>query len=111
MARPRCGSQEGSSMSRSIVRRLTAAITLVAVLCFAVHAMAAPTRLHSKAPVVLGGGLLDQVLSWLSSLLPGQPQPQGSREKAMASVPGGETTSSVIPVDERGGMIDPNGGK
>ena len=98
-------------MSRSIVRRLTAAITLVAVLCVAVPAMAAPVQSHSRTPVVLGGGLFDQVLSWLSSLWLGQPQPQGSREKVMVSVPGGDTTSSATSFDDRGAMIDPNGGK
>jgi hypothetical protein len=97
-------------MSRSIVRRLTAAITLVAVLCLAVPAMAAPARSHSRTPVVLGSGLFDQILSWLEDLLPGhEAQPQGSREKTV-SVPGDETSSSVTPVDDRGGMIDPNGG-
>jgi hypothetical protein len=98
-------------MSRSIVRRLTAAIILVTVLCVAVPAMAAPTRSHSRTPVVLGGGLFDQVLSWLSSFLPGQPQPQGSREKAVVSGPGGDTTSNATSLDDRGAMIDPNGGQ
>ena len=98
-------------MSRSIVRRLTATIALVTVLCVAAPAMAAPVRSPFKTPVVLGGGLFDQVLSWLSSFLPGQPKPQGSREKAAVSVPGGETTSSATSFDDRGAMIDPNGGK
>ena len=99
-------------MSRSIVRRLTAAMTLVTVLCLAVPAMAAPVRSHSRTPVILGGGLFDQVLAWLVSLLPGQPQPQDSREKLELSISVGDpTSSSLVPVDDRGGMIDPNGGK
>jgi hypothetical protein len=99
-------------MSRSIVRRLTAAITLVTVLCFAVPAMAAPTRLHSKAPVVFGGGLFDQVLSWLSSFLPGpEPKPQGPATKGITGIGNTDTSSSASEDPDRGAMIDPNGGR
>ena len=102
-------------MSRSIVRRLTAAALVLAVLCFALPAMAAPAgRSHaSRTPVVLGPGLLDQALAWLSSLWPGQtPAPQGLREKAGTSSSGGtlDSSGSSVPAQDRGGMIDPNGG-
>lgn len=101
-------------MSRSIVRRLTAAALLLAVLCFALPAVAAPaSRAHaSRTPVVLGPGLLDQVLAWLGSLWPGNtPAPQGSREKAGTSTSGDTLdTASSAPAQDRGGMIDPNGG-
>lgn len=101
-------------MSRSIVRRLTAAALLLAVLCFALPAAAAPaSRSHaSRTPVVLGSGLLDQVLAWLGSLWPGStPAPQGVREKAGTTSTGGTLdSSSSAPTQDRGGMIDPNGG-
>jgi len=96
-------------MSRSIVRRLTAAIILVTVFCVAVPAMAAPTRSHFKTPVVLGGGLFDQVLSWLSSFWPGpEPKPQGPATKGITGT-GNTDTSSVSEDPDRGAMIDPNG--
>jgi len=101
-------------MSRSIVRRLTAAALVLAVLCFALPAAAAPaSRAHtSRTPVVLGPGLLDQVLAWLGSLWPGStPAPQGSREKVDVTSSGGTLDSaSSVPAQDRGGMIDPNGG-
>jgi hypothetical protein len=101
-------------MSRSIVRRLTAAVALVTVLCFAMPAGAAsPNRSPShRPPVVLGSGLLDQFLSWLGSLWSGQvSRPANPGEKS--TVTSGEDTSSSdqdrpVPM-ERGGMIDPNG--
>ena len=99
-------------MSRSIVRRLTAAIALVTVLCVAAPAMAAPVRSHFKTPVVLGGGLFDQVLSWLGSLLSGpEAQPQAP---AVKSAPIGFDTDPSQPVSaesDRGAQIDPNGGQ
>jgi hypothetical protein len=99
-------------MSRSIVRGLTAAIVLVTVFCFAMPAVAAPARSHSRIPVVLGPGLFDQVFSWLNSLLPDQEaKPQSSWEKSL--IPGDGTTSSqsqTLPTDPtRGAQIDPNG--
>ncbi|HKI02919.1 MAG TPA: hypothetical protein VKK31_13170 [Thermoanaerobaculia bacterium] len=98
-------------MSRSIVRRLTAAITLVTVLCFALPAVAAPARAHSpRAAAVLDISIFDQIVSWLGSLWPGQePKPQSVREKT--GIIGGTTDSShSMPGDpDRGAMIDPNG--
>ena len=97
-------------MSRSIVRRLTAAITLVTVLCFALPAVAAPARppvprTHAAPDI----GLLGQIVSWLGSLWPGQePKPQSVREKIQGAE--NQTTSHAIPLHDRGGMIDPNGG-
>jgi hypothetical protein len=100
-------------MSRSIVRRLTAAALVLTVLCFALPAAAAPaSRSHtSRTPVVLGPGLLDQVLAWLGSFWPGKtPAPQGSREKAGIATGGGVLDSSSTGAEtDRGAMIDPNG--
>jgi hypothetical protein len=59
-------------MSRTSVRRLTAGIVLLAVLCLALPgaAAAAPVRPHAaKAPAV---SLLDQFLTWVRSFLPEQ---------------------------------------
>lgn len=103
-------------MSRPIVRRITSAVLLLSILCFALPAVAAPAgRVQvSKAPVVFGSSFLDQVFSWLSSLWPGHdPQPQGSREKAgtVSSEGGGMESAASIPDNQpRGAMIDPNGG-
>jgi hypothetical protein len=101
-------------MSRPIVRRITSAVLLLSILCFALPAAAAPAgrAQASKAPVVFGSSLLDQVYSWLSSLWPGHaPKPQGSREKAGAiSSEGGTDLSSSPTKQDHGGMIDPNGG-
>ena len=100
-------------MSRSIVRRLTAAALVLAVLCLALPAAAAPvSRTHaSRTPVVLGPGLLDQVLAWLGSLWPGKtPAPQGLREKAGVSTGTGVLDAASATSDaDRGAMIDPNG--
>lgn len=101
-------------MSRPIVRRVTSAVLLLSILCFALPAAAAPAGRAqiSKAPVVFGASLLDQVFSWLSGLLPGhEPKPQGSQEKAGGVINTGGLESSSNPVEtERGAMIDPNGG-
>lgn len=101
-------------MSRPIVRRITSAVLLLSILCFALPAAAAPAgrAQASKAPVVFGPSLLDQVFSWLSSLWPGhEPKPQGSREKAGTISSGGSTEAASSPTkQDHGGMIDPNGG-
>lgn len=98
-------------MSRSIVRRLTAAITLVTVLCFALPAVAAPARAHApRAAASLDISIFDQIVSWLGNLWAGQePKPQGLREKT--GITNGSTDSSQsLPDDpDRGAMIDPNG--
>ena len=101
-------------MSRPIVRRITSAVLLLSILCFALPAVAAPAgRVQvSKAPVVFGSSLLDQVFSWLSSLWPGHdPKPQGAREKAGTISSGGNLEGAASATkQEHGGMIDPNGG-
>jgi hypothetical protein len=100
-------------MSRPIVRRITSAVLLLSILCFALPAAAAPAgrAQTSKAPVVFGSSLLDQVFSWLSSLWPGnEAKPQGSQQKAGVVVsPRGDTQEATASQDH-GGMIDPNGG-
>ncbi len=57
-----------------VVRRLTAAIVLLAILGFALPATAAPGAHHpSRATTVQTPSLLDQLLSWLGlSFGPGQ---------------------------------------
>ena len=102
-------------MSRPIVRRITSAVLLLSILCFALPAAAAPAgrAQTSKAPVVLGSSLLDQVFSWLNSLWPGQElRPQGSQQKAGGVVSSGRggTQEAASSSQEHGGMIDPNGG-
>jgi hypothetical protein len=97
-------------MSRISVRRLTAVIALLAVLCMAMPAAAAPVRPHAvKAPAV---SLLDQFLTWIGSFLPGQ--------VPAAKTPAEKTAIPIKPVipnvlapasneSDHGGMIDPNG--
>ncbi len=101
-------------MSRPIVRRITSAVLLLSILCFALPAAAAPAgrAQASKVPVVFGFPLLNQVVSWLSSLWPGStPKPQGSREKAGGIVVSGDTEGAASHSEQdRGAMIDPNGG-
>lgn len=101
-------------MSLSIVRRAAVLFLLLALLCSALPAVAAPAgRAHAaKTPAVLDASLFDQVVSWLVSLWPGQePRPQGSREKIGVVVGTGTTTDSAMSTDaDRGAMIDPNGG-
>ncbi|HEY0511639.1 MAG TPA: hypothetical protein VGH73_07030 [Thermoanaerobaculia bacterium] len=93
-------------MSRTVVRRLTAAIALLAVLGLALPAAAAADRPHAKAPAVTSS-LLDQFLGWLGVLWPAQP----SNAQARTS-PAKAAVTPPLPLDslERGGMIDPNGG-
>lgn len=101
-------------MLRPTVRRITSAVLLSSILCFALPAAAAPAgrAQTSKTPVVFGSSLLDQVVSWLNSLLPRhEPKPQGFREKAGGFVNTGGVDSSANPIEsDRGAMIDPNGG-
>ena len=101
-------------MSRpTVVRRLTAVIALLAVLCLALPAAAAPgargqSLRHSTAH---SAGLVDQLLSWLGSFLPGAPQSgKAPAEKAIPVAPtGGSNTLTPPASSEAGGMIDPNG--
>jgi hypothetical protein len=61
--------------------------------------------------MVLGSSLLDQVFSWLSSLLPGhEPRPRSSQQKAgsVIDTTGGIDSATSVESD-RGAMIDPNG--
>ena len=99
-------------MSRPIVRRLTATITLAAVLCLAAPAAAAPPS-RSHSPVVLGPSLLDQFFAWLGSLWLGhEPQWHGSIGKGGALVNGGGnvvTDQNRSPEPDRTSSIDPNG--
>lgn len=102
-------------MSRPIVRRVTSAVLLLSILCFALPAVAAPAgrAQTSKAPVVFSSSLLDQVFSWLSSLWPShEPKPQHTQEKAGGVInTDGGVDSSANPIEsDRGAMIDPNGG-
>lgn len=101
-------------MCRPIVRRLTSAVLLLSILCFALPAAAAPAgRAQTlKNPVVLGSSLLDEVFSWLSSLWPGhEPRSQSSQQKGGGAVrPGEGTEAAASSSQDHGGMIDPNGG-
>ncbi|HEV8580551.1 MAG TPA: hypothetical protein VGX68_15905 [Thermoanaerobaculia bacterium] len=99
-------------MSGSIVRRLTAAVVLAAVLC-AAPALAAPGG-RPVSPVVLGPGLFDQLLAWVGSLWHGVArQDQAEMEKSGPPVSGsGAESSSHDPSFQCDGSvtIDPNGG-
>jgi hypothetical protein len=97
-------------MSRLSVRRLTAAITLLAVLCLAMPAVAAPVYPQAtKTPSV---SLLDQFLAWIGSFLPGQAPAAKSPAEKTATAPS-SSPSSLLPIAtsdaDHGGMIDPNG--
>ena len=98
-------------MSRPTVRRLTAGIVLLTVLCLALPAAAAPVHSQaSKAPAV---NLLDQFLSWIGSFLPGQtPADKSPAEKTIGvgtTLPGGSSISAPLDNADRGVQIDPNG--
>lgn len=101
-------------MSRPIVRRITSAVLLLSILCFALPAAAAPAgraQTSKVVPVVLGSSLLDQVFSWLNSLWAGrEPKPQVSREKVGTVLPEAGTGTAAATKQDHGGMIDPNGG-
>jgi hypothetical protein len=92
-------------MSRLSVRRLTAAIALLAVLCLGLPAAAAPIRPHAvKAPAV---SLLDQFLTWIGSFLPGQQQPQTKtvlQPTGTTDINGARSQSADATT-----VIDPNG--
>jgi hypothetical protein len=98
-------------MSRStVVRRLTAAIALSAVLCLAAPAVAATSGPHSvKSHQVSTTSVLDQLLAWLASLGfgPAAPTRSSSLDKATSLnlPPAGQTVSSA---DVSIG-VDPNG--
>lgn len=95
-------------MSRFIVRRLTAAVVLAAVLCAAAPALAAPGS-GPVSPVVLGPGLLDQFLAWVGSLWAGHDrQGQAPAQKALPLIGADAETIPVLQSDCHG-MVDPNG--
>lgn len=104
-------------MSCSIARRLTAALVLLAVLGLAAPAAAAtPNRASfTKSPVTLGTGLLDQFLTWLGAFWPGADQGNSARQQKSVPV-STDTTDGTSEIgtgplnQDRGGMIDPNGG-
>jgi len=91
-------------MSRLSVRRLTAAIALLAVLCLALPAAAAPVRPHAaKAPAI---SLFDQFLAWVGSFLPGQQQPQ---TKTVLQTDGSILNGVKSQSADSNTVIDPNG--
>jgi len=101
-------------MSRLIVvRRLTALIALLAILCLALPAAAAPgTRGQSpRTRAVHSSSLVDQFLSWIGTLLPGQSASRGQAEKLVPLSPGGvlDATSPRTGEVDRGSQVDPNG--
>jgi hypothetical protein len=99
-------------MSRPLARTVTSAVLLLSILCFALPAVAAPggRAQTAKPSIVLGHGLLDQVFSWLSRLLP-SPEARTSRQKAMGTLhtSGGVDQAANPNEADRGAMIDPNG--
>ena len=98
-------------MSRSVIRRTTAAVALLAVLALALPAGAAPVRRQSPASVA-SAGFFDQVLAWLGLwTAPTTATKPPVRAKALST--SGSTTSSVTSGSsstDRGGAIDPWGG-
>ena len=96
-------------MSRFIVRRLTAAVVLAAVLCAAAPALAAPGS-GPVSPVVPGSGLLDQFLAWVGSLWAGREgQGWAPIEKARGGSGGIDTDPDCTVEADRAGAFDPNG--
>jgi hypothetical protein len=102
-------------MSRFPVRRLTAAVAILAVLCLAMPAAAARPS-SAQAPAVHGSSLLDQFLGWVGSWFaptPAAKAPTSQKTFGISiSLPGdsNDSTKSSEPTPtDRGGMIDPNG--
>jgi hypothetical protein len=101
-------------MSRStVVRRLTAAITLLAVLCLAAPAVAATPGTHSvKSHQVSTTSVLDQLLAWLASLGFGPAAPTRSssltKSTSLSLPPVGVLGQTGDSADASQGM-DPNG--
>lgn len=97
-------------MSRSVIRRTTATIALLAVFGLALPAGAAPVRGHSPAPMA-SVGFLDQVLAWLGpwSGPTTATKPPVRAKAATAGSTTSSTTSSTSSTD-RGAAIDPWGG-
>lgn len=102
-------------MSRTlVVRRLTAAIMVLAILGFALPATAAPGAHHSsRTSTVQAPSLLDQLLSWLGLFGPGQgsthSRPDLRKSTTLTTpVSGGVAQQSGATMDMAYGM-DPNG--
>ncbi|HET9677878.1 MAG TPA: hypothetical protein VFP21_10285 [Solirubrobacterales bacterium] len=97
-------------MSRSVIRRTTAAVALLGVLALALPAGAAPVGRQAPAPVA-SVGFFDQLLSWLGLwTAPTTAAKPPVRAKALTSGSTTSTTTSSLSSLDRGGMIDPNGG-
>lgn len=104
-------------MSRpTVVRRLTAVLALLAVLCLALPAAAAPgARGQSlRHSTVHATGLVDQLLAWLGSFLPVPSQGgKAPAEKSGAIQNLSGAVSNAVPQppsnSDHSGMIDPNG--
>jgi hypothetical protein len=102
-------------MSRLIVRRATVAVLLLAVLCLSLPAAAATSRPHpAQAPTVTGSGFVDQLLTWLVSLWPGQPSSpeRAGQTKSLTTPSSPSLATGLDPASniDRGAQIDPNGG-
>ncbi|HEY0557630.1 MAG TPA: hypothetical protein VGG20_25470 [Thermoanaerobaculia bacterium] len=99
-------------MSRStVVRRLTAVLALLAILCMAAPAVAAtPSSHHARSPEALHITLLDQFLSWLGiGPVPTGRSQAGSMEKSTgATIPPAFSGQNVGSTDASYGL-DPNG--
>jgi hypothetical protein len=103
-------------MSRpTIVRRLTAVIALLAVLCLALPAVAAPGA-HGpshRTRAVHASSLVDQLFAWIGSFLPGQTGSHGAgwTEKTTATPVSPIRGNALMPPasSEAGTLIDPNG--
>lgn len=100
-------------MSRPIVRRLTAAVAILAILCLAMPAAAAPGRPSAAKAPVLGFGLLDPFLGWIGGWFSPAPASKAPAERKLGvtqPLPGEslDTATSTSEAD-RGAMIDPNG--
>jgi hypothetical protein len=101
-------------MSRpTVVRRLTAVIALLAVLCLALPAVAAPGA-HGQSPrtrAVHAPSLVDQLVAWIGGFwtAPSQGQPAPA-EKTLQIFPlGVDRLLPLVNEADHGGMIDPNG--
>jgi hypothetical protein len=99
-------------MSRSVIRRCTATLALLAVFGLALPAGATPVRGHAPASVA-SIDFFDQVLTWLGSLwaVPAPTAKQPARTKGLST--SGSPTSPIgtgASSTDRGGAIDPWGG-
>jgi len=101
-------------MSRpTVVRRLTAVIALLAVLCLALPAVAAPGA-HGQSHrtrAVQASSFVDQIFAWIGTLLPSPSQTDRTEKAGTYSAPSGANDlSSTNPKEaDRGSQVDPNG--